>query len=228
MQPTLALAGVLFDLDGVLVDSRMAIARSMNHALEACGLDPWPEESLHPFIGPPLHDAFRELIDGRSADPALVDACVARYRERYRDACLRETLAMAGVAEVLHSLRPGLRCGVATSKPDVFAVPILETLGLRHLFGPVVGPSLEARSEPKRDTVGRALAALAADGDVAMVGDRRHDVVAGQAHGLVTIGVLWGIGDRRELEDAGADHLVETPGELARLLGCEPPARKAP
>ncbi len=220
MRNTLELAGVLFDLDGVLVDSRTAIARSMNHALDACGLERWPEERLHPFIGPPLHDAFREVIDVQAGDPSLVDACVARYRERYRDTCTRETLAMEGVVEVLHALRPRLRCGVATSKPGVFAVPILETLGLRHLFGPVVGPSLEARSEPKRETVARALVALGAGHDVAMVGDRSHDVVAGRAHGLVTVGVLWGIGGREELESAGADHVVETPAELARLLGC--------
>lgn len=225
MSSSLHLTGVLFDLDGVLVDSRVAIARSMNHALEACGLDTWPEERLHPLIGPPLHDAFSELIGGQDADPALVDACVGRYRERYRDACISETLAMQGMAEMLGKLPPDIRRGVATSKPDAYAVPILETLGLRHLFGPVVGPSLDARAEPKRETVARALIALGASGaasSIAMVGDRSHDVVAGQAHGLVTVGVLWGIGDREELEDAGVDHVVETPAALARLLGDEP------
>jgi phosphoglycolate phosphatase len=137
---------------------------------------------------------------------------------------------MAGMAELLAALRPDVRRGVATSKPDTFAVPILETLGLRHLFGPVVGPSLDARGEPKRETVARALLALGAVGatsSIAMVGDRRHDVVAGQAHGLVTVGVLWGIGDREELEEAGADHVVETPAELAQLLGAAPESDSA-
>jgi phosphoglycolate phosphatase len=220
MQPPLQLAGVLFDLDGVLVDSRAAITRSINHALAACGLEPRPQERLHRLIGPPLHDAFQELLDDQQADPQLVDTCVARYRERYREACLTETLAMEGVAELLRGL--SLRCGVATSKPDAYAVPILEALGLRSLFGPVVGPSLDARSEPKRETVARALAQLDAAGSVAMVGDRHHDVEAGRAHGLVTIGVLWGIGSRGELQEAGADHLVETPADLARLLGGAP------
>lgn len=222
MPPPLELTGVLFDLDGVIVDSRVAIARAMNHALHACGLGTWPEERLHPFIGPPLHDAFSELIGTDDADPALVDACVHHYRDRYRDTCVRETLAMQGMLELLESLRPDLRRGVATSKPDAFAVPILETLGLRHLFGPVIGPSLDARSEPKRETVARALDALHASGaasSIAMVGDRSHDVVAGRAHGLTTIGVLWGIGDRKELEDASVDHVVATPAELAELLG---------
>ena len=95
MPPPLDLTGVLFDLDGVLVDSRVAIARSINHALAACGLDTWPEEQLHPLIGPPLHDAFSELIGEGDADPVLVDACVGHYRARYRDACIAETLALS-------------------------------------------------------------------------------------------------------------------------------------
>jgi phosphoglycolate phosphatase len=50
------------------------------------------------------------------------------------------------------------------------------------------------------------------------VGDRHHDVRAGRALGLATVGVLWGIGGEAELREAGALHLVETPGQLGRLL----------
>jgi len=215
-------AGVLFDLDGVLVDSRVAISRSMNHALRACGLRAWPEERLHPLIGPPLHDAFAEVLAWQGGDPELVDACVARYRERYTTACVEETLANAGIAEALEELTGRLALGVATSKPEAYAVPILETLDMARFFGPVVGPSLNARGEPKTRTVARALEALAATGPVAMVGDRLHDVVAGRANGLTTVGVTWGIGSEAELRDAGADHLVESPAELTDLLGGSP------
>jgi phosphoglycolate phosphatase len=211
-------AGVLFDLDGVLVDSRVAISRSMNHALEACGLEAWPEERLHPLIGPPLHDAFGELLDEQGGDHELIDACVARYRERYTSVCIEETLANAGIAEVLEELTGRLALGVATSKPEAYAVPILETLGMARFFGSVVGPSLDARGEPKTRTVARALEALRAPGPVAMVGDRLHDVVAGRANGLTTIGVTWGIGSEAELRDAGADHVVDSTAELTALL----------
>jgi phosphoglycolate phosphatase len=211
-------AGVLFDLDGVLVDSRVAISRSMNHALRSCGLEAWPEARLHPLIGPPLHDAFGQVLAEQGGDPELVDACVARYRERYVDACVEETLANAGLAETLAELAGRLALGVATSKPEAYAVPILETLELAHFFGAVVGPSLDARSEPKTRTVARALLALGAPGPVAMVGDRLHDVVAGRANGLATVGVTWGIGSRDELRDAGADHVIDAPAELADLL----------
>ncbi len=213
------LAGVLFDLDGVLVDSRVAIARSMNHALAEQGLATLPEERLHPLIGPPLHDAFREVIEAQEGDVGRVDGCVASYRERYRTACLEETLANEGIHVALDALCGRLALGVATSKPGAFAVPILESLGLARFFASVVGPSLDARSEPKTRTVARALEALAVDGAVAIVGDRSHDVIAGHGNGIPAIGVTWGIGDEAELRDAGADHVVHHPDELVALLG---------
>lgn len=213
------LAGVLFDLDGVLVDSRIAIARSMNHALAENGFATWREASLHPLIGPPLHDAFHEVITAQDGNPGRVDRCVASYRERYRTACVEETLPNEGIHDALGELRGRFALGVATSKPEAFALPILETLELSHFFESVVGPSLDARSEPKTRTVARALQALGADGPVAMVGDRSHDVVAGRGNGIVTIGVTWGIGGEAELRDAGADHVVHDPDELVTLLG---------
>jgi len=225
------LSAVLFDLDGVLVDSRTAIARSLNHALVTLGRPARPEAELHPLIGPPLHEAFAELLAGRGPRPVHapdaedaedeVDRAVGHYRERYRTACVEETLPMPGVAEALAALAPRLPLAVATSKPVEFARPILEILGLAGWFRGVEGPSLAARSEPKAHTVARALAALGPEarrGRVALVGDRLHDVVAGRAHGLLTIGVTWGIGSATELREAGAERLVTRPAELIELL----------
>ncbi len=78
---------VLFDLDGVLADSRVAISRSINYALKVHGLGERAEASLHRFIGPPLGLSFAELTR-ESPDSALVLSCVNRYRERYADASL--------------------------------------------------------------------------------------------------------------------------------------------
>jgi phosphoglycolate phosphatase len=209
----------LFDLDGVLADSRAAIARSMNHALVKVGLAPEAEARLHPLIGPPLHDAFATVLRDRNADLALVDACVGHYRERYRTACVEETLPMDGMREAVRELAERLPLAVATSKPAAFAEPILEALELASYFRAIVGPSLGARSEPKTVTVGRALEALGAEGPTAMVGDREHDAIAARAHGLVAVGVTWGIGSVEELRRAGVDHLVEEPAALVELLG---------
>ena len=56
-------------------------------------------------------------------------------------------------------------------------------------------------------------------GSAVMIGDRSHDVVGANANGVASIGVLWGFGDRRELLDAGADHIAEKPADLSALIG---------
>jgi phosphoglycolate phosphatase len=204
---------VIFDLDGVIVDSRAAFAGSVNHALAANGLPARDEVELHPFIGPGLHGTFRELAGD------LADACVARYREHYGRTSARETVVFDGMRDALVHLGACVPLAVATSKLAALAEPLLEALGLREHFAVLAGPSLEAEAEAKTVTLGRALAVLAGGASPVMVGDRLYDVAAAHDHGLAAVGVLWGIGDEAELRGAGADVIVRAPGELAAALG---------
>jgi phosphoglycolate phosphatase len=228
---------VVFDLDGVLVDSRGPIAACINDALEALGLVPEPDAALHGWIGHPLRDVFAALLAARGADPALVPELVAAYRERYRTVSIEQTRLFPGVAEAVHALAARLRLAIASSKPEAFSRPILEAVGLAGAFADVLGPPLdETHREDKTVTLGRALAALGVEGRrsggpwrAAMVGDRRFDVAAAHAHGLAAVGVLWGIGDARELAAAGAHALVATPRDLVRwALGGAPEPERSP
>jgi phosphoglycolate phosphatase len=115
---------IVFDLDGVLVDSRVAISRCISHALEAQGLSRPRREALERFIGPQLTVAFAELT-GHPEDSTLVRACLAAYRARYREASLRETRVFGGVPAALEILAEDYRLAVATSKPAAFAEPLL-------------------------------------------------------------------------------------------------------
>jgi len=213
---------VLFDLDGVLADSRAAIAGCVNHALAAGGHAVRPEAELHRYVGPPLPLAFAELI-GAPVDSEAVAACIASYRERYATASLTDTVVTPGIADALARLAATHRLGVATSKPRAFAEPLLEALGLRDYFEAVAGPDLRTGVEPKTATVGAALRALGASGG-AMVGDTAFDMVAAHAHGLRAVGVTWGIGTAEELRAAGAEVLVDEPAELGGALS-RPAAR---
>ncbi len=212
---------LLFDLDGVLVDSRAAIAASINHALEGLGLPRAPERSLHRFIGPPLGEAFRTLLRELGADPGQAPRAVALYRERYRERCVAETPLFPGIREALEGLHGRRPLAVATSKPVAFAEPILRARGLAELFDCIEGPSLDPVGEPKAETVARALRRLGlwpvSPGEAVLVGDRHHDVDAARAHGLIPVGVAWGIGSEQELRRAGAALILREPAELADL-----------
>jgi phosphoglycolate phosphatase len=207
---------VLFDLDGVLVDSRVAIVRCIEHALRVHGVPVPPAAELEPLIGPPLIDAFADL-----AGPENAAACLATYRERYVHSSLEETTVVPGAREALAAVAAEVPVALATSKPHAYAVPLCERLGLAPHLRAVTGPELDAPDEVKAVTVERALVALglAPGADAPLVGDRRHDAEAAAANGIRCVGVLWGIGDEAELRAAGADPIVSAPADLPAALG---------
>jgi len=211
---------VLFDLDGVLVDSRVPFARAVNTALASQGLSPRPEHELHQYLGPPLHPTFQALVGKES----LVQPCVDAYRVRYRELAASQTTVFPGIRELLDELSDDLPLIIATSKPHALAEPLLDALNLRRFFAAVVGPELDSENEQKTVTIGRAVREFTPESHPVMVGDRKHDIEAAHEHDIPAFGVLWGIGSEDELRTAGADALVHTPAELTTLLT---PARRA-
>lgn len=207
--------GIIFDLDGVLADSRVAITASFRWALTSRGHDDPGERRLAACIGPPPYVAIGQILGLDPGDPEVA-AVVAAYRADYGPNYLQRTPAFPGIAEALDALhRSGHRLAVATSKPRRYAAPLVDALGLGALIEHVAGPDSDKQASSKRAEVAEALAALGVDRAV-MVGDRRFDVEGAGANGIPAIGVLWGIGDRAELECAGADLIVGAPHELPR------------
>jgi len=204
-------SAILFDLDGVLVDSSWAIAVSINRALVDAGRPAAAQSVIRGLIGMPLHDIFEWL--GCGSGPAL-DEYVAAYRAEYELVAPSQTTVVAGVPDVLEALSRRHRLAVATTKPLEVARPILAGLGLDRFFAAIFGPSLAARSESKLITVSRAKEALKPLESVALVGDRNFDVFAARHANITAVGALWGYGTRDELRDAGAHVLVSEPEEL--------------
>lgn len=217
------LRGLLFDLDGVLVDSLPSIAACMNETLRALGRPLVPLERIRPLVGPPLEDSAQQLLG--SSEPAQVEAFVAVYRERYAATCVQETLPAAGLHDVLATLAARWPLAVATNKAEVFARQILVGLGVDGFFarGGIHGRSFALDHAGKAEVIARALVVLGSPAGLVMVGDREHDVHGAAAHGIPTIGVLHGMGSRAELEAAGARwiarDLLALPGLLAEIDG---------
>jgi phosphoglycolate phosphatase len=206
---------ILFDLDGTLSDSAPGIMASIEYAFEEMDL-PFPGRRDE-LLGPPLKDIFSML----HVPEDMLDRAVKLYRIRYGTIGKFENTVYDGIPELLGGLvENGDRLALATSKPDVYAVEILEHFGLAQHFTFIGGATLDGTRGPKAGVVAHTLAHL---GDIdlsstVMVGDRLHDVHGAAENGLETIGVLWGYGDLAELTEAGAKMLVETPTELADIL----------
>ncbi len=209
---------VLFDLDGTLTDPREGILACFKHALRALQLD-WPADpELEGFIGPPLWESFSTLIG--ASDDAKVARAVALYRERFASSGMFENSLYPGIADALAMLEEdGARLYVATSKPRVFAEPIVEYFGLRRFFLSVHGSELDGSYVDKSELIAKVLRSESLTPDeTVMIGDRAHDVIGAKANGVFSVGALWGFGLRDELVSAGVDLLCEAPNKLVETV----------
>lgn len=205
---------LFFDLDGTLTDPAEGIVNSLRHALERLGQPERSTGELERWIGPPLRDAFAELLG--TDDRAVVERAVETYRERFGSTGILENRVYAGIPEALERLRgSGWELHVVTSKPWVYARRILDHFELARHFVQTFGSELSGERSRKDELVGHTLGVLGDGPRTWMVGDRSYDMAGARAHGVGTLGVLWGYGSRSELLEAGAMQVVTDPTRSA-------------
>ena len=204
---------LIFDLDGTISDPSIGIHRCMNHALQYYGFPEVSRMTAAMTIGPPLDEAFAKFQP--EADQAVIAGLIAKYRERYAEFGYAENQIYPGIVEALHSLfQRGVRMGVCTSKRADFAEKILSMFGVLELFSFVNGGDVGIK---KRTQLGGLLESGEIGQSSIMVGDREVDISAAKVNGLEAVGVLWGFGDRKELEEAGADIIISKTNELYQI-----------
>lgn len=208
----------LFDLDGTLTDSSEGIINAIIYALRKKGYDVPERTELVPFIGPPLAESFERYLDLPGGEGQKM---VEVYREYFSTRGLFENRVYAGVPAMLSALEnAGVKICLATSKPEKFARQILEHFDLDGYFDHVVGATLDGTLGRKSDIIRKVLE----DMDVTdctqavMVGDREYDIKGAHDSHLDSIGVLYGFGDRTELEEAGATRLAKDAGEVGGYI----------
>lgn len=209
---------ILFDLDGTLTNSELGITKSVQHALKKFGIEVEDRTVLRPFIGPPLGESF-QVYYGLSKDES--EKAIEYYRERFSVKGLYENEVYPGVEKMLQDLKEsGKKLIVATSKPEKFTMIILEHFDLLKYFDFVAGATLDGSRGEKADVIRYALemSGINDKSEVIMVGDRKFDILGAKENGLVSMGVLYGFGDREELMEAGADYIVDTAEDIAKIL----------
>lgn len=206
---------VVFDLDGTLFEAEEGIVSSVKKAMADLGLPIPAQVDLRQVIGPPLYEFF--------LDPLQVpEELAAKAMELYRDDFYKRGRFLysvfPGIRLLLRSLRAaGVYVAMATSKPQELAQAILTDFYMDGYFDRIVGETADCRVKMgKPELIRQALPAKYRR--AAMVGDRRFDMEGASQAGVDGIGVLYGYGTRRELENAGATAIVETTEDLWRLL----------
>ncbi|UPG86516.1 HAD hydrolase-like protein [Luteibacter aegosomatis] len=207
----------LFDLDGTLIDSEIGILSGVRHSLAHVGADIPDDTILRGWIGPPLRVSFGEVLGHDRHD--LIEAAVTAYGERFRDVGWSEHTVYEGIPEAIAALEAaGHHLAIVTSKIRLHAERIIPHLPFGAAFHRVYAPGPETAHSEKAEMIAAALADFGhPKEDVVMIGDRRFDIEGAVANDVRGVGVLWGFGDREELERAGAWKTVDTPRELVGL-----------
>jgi len=208
---------ILFDLDGTLINSEIGIFAGVRHSLATVGADVPDDTVLRSWIGPPLRVSFGELLNG---DSERVEQAVAAYSQRFHDVGWSEHTVYPGIADLISALAgAGHKLAVVTSKVRPHAEPIIAHLPFGDAFDALYAPDPSTSKSEKAEMIAAAIADFGhIVDDVIMIGDRHFDIDGAVANGVRGIGVLWGFGDRAELEKAGAWKVVETPAEIATLV----------
>ncbi len=206
--------GVVFDLDGTLVDSYEAIARSVNRARSAFALAPLGTDDVRVRVGRGLESLMADVLG-----PDRAAEGVRLFREHYAGIFADSTTALPGALETLRELhRRGFGLSVASNKPARFGAPILERLGMLPYLRAVAGPDTVGTAKPDPAMLRWCLREMGADPRVAVyVGDMVLDAETGARAGLDVLLVAGGSSSIEDLRATGRPVLSSIEGILDLL-----------
>ena len=213
--------GVIFDLDGTLIDSYDAITASLNHALTRLGEPELPVDRVRRMVGQGL-----ESLVARAVGEDRVGEGVRLFREHYARVAVPTTTALPGVVPTLRALRGrGYHMGVTSNKPARFGSLILDALEMSPYLSGVLGPDVVEHPKPHPEMVHRMLEILELTPDEAVyVGDMGVDAETCRNAGVVCWLIPSGSCTAEELATAGGDRVLTS---FPQLLEDLPPLQSS-
>jgi phosphoglycolate phosphatase len=208
--------GVIFDLDGTLLDTIDDIAGAMNRVLERHHCETFDIAKYKILVGDGIEEMVARALAPRVLSPADMAAFIAEYRREYELSWRLHSRPYPGVPVLLRALEArGVRTAVLSNKSDAFTRAMVAELLPGFRFDAVRGalPSVPLKPDP---TVALSIVkdmGLLPD-DVAFVGDTKVDMAAARAAGLCAVGALWGFRTAEELTASGADLIIASPLDL--------------
>ena len=220
---------VLFDLDGVIINSGADIASAVNAALVHFGYKEESESVLIGFIGNGAKKLLTCALEYQGVSVSEMpdfQGFFDWYVEYYRTHAVEKTVLYEGIHALLENLsQKGIACAVVSNKPLSVTEIILKHFKIDGFFDALVGPEQLSRIKP--DPEGLALAVSLIEkkcgirmekAHVLMVGDSATDVQAGRSFGCRTCAVSGGLGNTQKLHAEHADIVVSLAGDLANVL----------
>lgn len=212
------LKGILFDLDGTLLDTSEGIIESVRHTISLLGLPELTTEVLKTFVGPPVQESFKKYY---GMEEANAQEAADVFRSYYKETALFLAQPYPGIHELLEKIKKNnLRIGVATYKREDYAKTLLEHFDIAPFCDTICGADNENKLT-KTDIIMKCLHDLSLDTkDTVLIGDTIHDARGASNSGIPFIGVAYGFGfeSRNDSIPYPCVRCVETVEELADAI----------
>lgn len=208
------MTGILFDLDGTLLDTLEDLLDATNYALRTYGYPERTLPELRRFVGNGAENQIR--LSSGGADPETVRKILAIYKPYYTEHCQIKTRPYEGVLEALAVLKEKYPIAIVSNKPDA-AVKALCADYFPGFYA--LGETADCPRKPAPDMVYKAMSAIGVDSCV-YVGDSEVDVLTAKNADVPCVSVLWGFRDRQDMEAVGGDIFCEKTEDLVACIDC--------
>ncbi|MGN1058796.1 MAG: HAD family hydrolase [Clostridia bacterium] len=214
--------GVIFDLDGTILNTLDDLAAAMNRMLAGFG---YPLRTDLEYQKQALGYGARHYVKTcmppeAAADEAKVDACLAAYVTEYQAHANAKTRPYDGITEVMAFLTAAnIKINVLSNKPDEATRALVTSWFSDYPLSFVFGerPGMPRKPDPKAAlAIAEQLSLLPEE--MAFIGDSSVDIQTGLNAGMTPIGVLWGFRSEEQLLQGGAKLLAKTPADLISLI----------
>jgi len=218
MKPTIR--GVLFDLDGTLIDSAPDLAGAANRLRADHGLAPLPLADLRPMVGSGARGMVGVAFGVKPGEPRF-DELRDAFLSHYEAGLLQSTQPFEGIELLLRALEAaGTPWGIVTNKATRFTAPIVAGLGLDRRAAVVVCGDTTPHAKPHPQPLLHAAQAMGLPAQsIVYVGDDLRDAQAAKAAGMPMIAATWGyLGLGEPVEAWGADAVADAPSDVSDWL----------
>ena len=211
----------IFDLDGTLTNTLESMTYSVNLTLEEMGLSKITKDQCRLFVGNGARVLMEKSLKAAGdTDASRIEEGMEIYGRIFDRNCTYHVTPYEGIPEMLKALKDkGIQLAVLSNKPDRQTVKVVKAIFGEEMFDYAQGQKEGIRRKPEPDGVWYLMEQMHVSKEECLyIGDSEVDAATGRNAGLKTIGVLWGFRDRKTLETAGADDLIDRPDELLQFV----------
>ncbi len=212
--------GIIFDLDGTLLDTIDDLANAANTVLKSSGYPTHSVDAFKEMIGDGINILVQRMLPVDNWPEDKIKIMVHQMEKVYRNSWKNQTKPFVSVPKLLDELtQRKLQMAILSNKPEEFTIEMVKSLLRKWTFDPVLGATPE---RPKKPDPAAAIAIVDywkyQPSECLFIGDSEPDIRTAKNAGIVSVAVSWGFRSRQRLIHESPDYIIDSPVDLLNLL----------